>query len=174
MTRGIITPSMDALATAMKRRAETGIFNGQNVESRYFQNAKRIHDATGTVLIYTRDVGYHTSGWFKNPDYERCYQLSGSFHDPKTMDFVPFDSTLAALWVKTFYHEWTRFVWDESNATLPTKTSGEIHHYRVFCDPAWQPIVPRGEVYTRDFIENGWKSFSDQQYDKYLTESLTP
>lgn len=32
---------------------------------------------------------------------------------------------------------------------------------QVFCDPAWQPLKPRGEVYTREFTEVGWKSFSE-------------
>src|SRR5690606_31231568 len=30
-------------------------------------------------LIYTRDVGHHSNGWWKNPDYERCRHLSISF-----------------------------------------------------------------------------------------------
>ena len=40
-----------------------------------------------------------------------------------------------------------------------------VYHYRLFCDEGWQPLKPRGEVYTRDFIEKGWKSFSELHAD---------
>lgn len=36
-----------------------------------------------------------------------------------------------------------------------------VYHYRLFCDEAWKPIMPRGEVYSTQFTERGWKSFSD-------------
>ena len=29
-----------------------------------------------TSLIYTMDEGMHSIGWWKNPDYARCYHLS--------------------------------------------------------------------------------------------------
>lgn len=31
------------------------------------------------IVIMTRDIGYHTSGWWKNPDYERCFHVSISY-----------------------------------------------------------------------------------------------
>ena len=37
----------------------------------------------------------------------------------------------------------------------------EVYHYRLFCDEGWQPIMPRGEVYSTQFTELGWKSFSE-------------
>src|SRR5262249_14385874 len=37
----------------------------------------------------------------------------------------------------------------------------DVWHYRLFCDPGWQPIKPRGEVYSRELTEAGWKSYSD-------------
>jgi hypothetical protein len=36
----------------------------------------------------------------------------------------------------------------------------------VFCDERWQPILPRGEVYSREFTEKGWKSFSEMNGGK--------
>lgn len=164
----LITPSMDALAVDMKRWAEMGAFNGYNTHSRYFLYSIRTHHETGTVLRYTRDIGYHSSGWFKNPDYERCYQLSISFHDPQTMLDAPWNPQLARLWVQAFYHQWARFVWDESNSYYRDEVGGlEIHHYRVFCNPKWKPIIPRGEVYSKEFTEKGWKSFSDLRDEKH-------
>lgn len=58
---------------------------------------------TGTRLFFTRDGGMHSSGWFKNPDYERCYHLSLSFRDPETGASAPFDRRAAAVWVRVFF-----------------------------------------------------------------------
>jgi hypothetical protein len=32
---------------------------------------------------------------------------------------------------------------------------------RLFCDAGWQPIKPRGEVYSRHLTEKGWRTFSE-------------
>src|SRR5579859_6428518 len=78
----VITPSMAQLVDRMKRHAETGLYRGRSQEFNqpYFARARQLHEKTGTSLIFTKDTGHHTSGWFKNPDYERCYHLSVSFH----------------------------------------------------------------------------------------------
>lgn len=169
----LITPSIERHARLMKFNAEQGYFDGQNVQSKYFRMCKRLHRETGTLLLFTRDIGYHSSGWFKNPDYERCYHLSLSFHDLKTQSYRPYETDLAEVWVKAFYGDTARFVWEEGWTEEARNTPGltESRHYRVFCDPAWQPIIPRGEVYTRDFIEHGWKSWSDKRYDKSLQDN---
>jgi hypothetical protein len=39
--------------------------------------------------------------------------------------------------------------------------SKEVWHYRLFCDANWFPIMPRGEVYSKEFTEKGWKSYSE-------------
>lgn len=49
------------------------------------------HESSGTKLIFTRDAGMHSSGWWKNPDYERCWHLSLSFVSPLTGDVLPKD-----------------------------------------------------------------------------------
>jgi len=55
---------------------------------------------------------------------------------------------------------------------VPPYSSGgkanEVWHYRVFTNPAGEPILPRGEVYSREFTEKGWLSFSDLQ-NRHLT-----
>jgi hypothetical protein len=66
---------------------------------------------------------------------------------------------LAARWVKAFYGDDLRYVWEES----PKSSFGKRHdvwHYRVFCNAAWEPTVPRGEVYSTEFTELGWRSAS--------------
>jgi hypothetical protein len=126
------------------------------------------------VLLFTRDVGHHTSGWFKNPDYERCYHLSLSFWDLERRVARPFEGRLARAWVRAFYRDWTRLVWEESATLRSLPRLPEVRHYRVFCDARWQPILPRGEVYSREFTEKGWKSFSELNESQPRREEETP
>lgn len=119
---------------------------------------------TGTRLFFTRDGGMHSSGWFKNPDYERCYHLSLSFRDPETGASAPFDRRAAAVWLRVFFGEHERLTWCESPKTEHGKALG-VWHWRLFCDEHWQPIKPRGEVYSRELTEAGWQSWSDRHGD---------
>lgn len=150
---------MKRLAQIMRRHADKGHFDGQHSETIYFMLAKQIHIPTGTQLLFTRDIGYHSCGWFKNPDYERCYHLSLSFWDVAANLPRPFEHKLAHTWTTIFYGDWTRFIWEESNHRPIASTP---HHYRVMCDQAWQPIIPRGEVYSKELTEQGWKSWSER------------
>lgn len=118
------------------------------------------HLPSGTLIIFTRDAGMHSSGWWKNPDYERCWHLSLSFHDPITGEDGPKDTKLTEEWLDAFYGDDCRYVWAEPPYSDGGKKA-DVWHYRVFCDPAWQPILPRGEVYSKEFTERGWMSFSD-------------
>lgn len=118
------------------------------------------HLATGTLLIFTRDSGMHSSGWWKNPDYERCWHLSLSFHDPITGENAPKDPKLTDEWLEAFYGDDCRYVWAEPPYSEDGKKAA-VWHYRVFCDPSWAPILPRGEVYSKEFTEKGWMSFSE-------------
>lgn len=67
---------------------------------------------------------------------------------------------LTRRWIEAFYGDAKRYVWAEPPYT-PDGRRSETWHYRVFCDPSWSPIVPRGEVYSRELTEAGWLSFSD-------------
>ena len=155
----IITLDMQKLARTMRLHADTGYFDGQHSNNNYFIGARRIHQPTGTFLFFTRDIGYHSCGWFKNPDYERCYHLSISFWDMENEAPRPFERKLAQTWAKIFYGDWQRYIWVEGPHRKLVSTP---HHYRVMCNPAWQPIIPRGEVYSTEFTELGWKSWSEQ------------
>jgi hypothetical protein len=57
-------------------------------------------------------------------------------------------------------YEKARLCWIEPPYSALGKAS-DIYHYRLFCDHAWQPIKPRGEVYDRRNTPAEWKSFSD-------------
>lgn len=160
----IITPSMARLAQQMKHHAETGLFTGSNDHAPYFRLAHQQHYETGASILFTRDMGMHDSGWFKNPDYNQCYHLSLKFFDFEAGEPAPFEFRIAKAWIKAFYGNWSRYIWEESGHYI--HLPGEVRHYRVMTDRAWQPIIPRGEVYTKDFIEKGWQSWSDQQWEK--------
>ena len=138
-----------------------GTFDGRRINA-YFQYCRMVHHFRGITIAFTRDVGYHTSGWWKNPDFERCYHLSISFFDPATLTPIPFEESIAKRIAKAFYTKYTKWVWVESPYSDEGKKLG-VWHYRLFCDEHWQPILPRGEVYSRELTEAGWKSFSDVQ-----------
>lgn len=158
-----IERGMSSLAMVMKHNAERGYYRGviQTArERRYFMSCRRVDEPTGTILIFSRDIGHHTGGWFKNPDYERCYHLSLSFFDPVTGDRIDQDKGLARSWCALFFGQDRDLLWCEPPYSAEGKANS-VWHYRLFCDPGWQAIMPRGEVYSREFTERGWKSFSD-------------
>jgi len=120
-------------------------------------------DLAATV-IFTRDEGMHSSGWWKNPDYERCEHLSLAFFVPG--EAVQHDHARARLWCLGFFGaDRLRYLWVEPPYTDKGKTR-DVYHYRLFLTPDWRtPVLPRGEVYSKQFTELGWKSFSDLHPD---------
>lgn len=133
-----------------------------------------VHLATGTQGIFSFDTGHHSSGWWKNPEYERCWHLSLSFHDPETLQLRDKDSKLTEMWLDAFYHSNKRYVWTESAYSDHGKKA-RVWHYRVFCDQNWQPFIPRGEVYNKELTEAGWLSYSDlKSAEAKLFQQLTP
>jgi len=152
---------LELLVGAHVNAAIKGTFDGKGL-NRYFASCRAVHAFRGITTAFTRDVGYHSSGWWKNPDFERCYHLSISFFDPATLSPRPFEDAIARRIAKAFYTKHTKWVWVESPYSDEGKAMG-VWHYRLFCDERWQPILPRGEVYSRELTEAGWKSFSDVQ-----------
>lgn len=157
---------MARVARELRRRAKHGLFNGLSNAAawRYIRHCTFDDAATLTRVMFTRDIGHHTSGWLKNPDYENCWHLSTS--PAPNLIILPDDQRLAepdmktcARWVHAFYGDDARYVWAESPKTEQGKQRG-VWHWRLFCDEHWQPIVPRKEVYSRDFTELGWRSAS--------------
>ena len=152
------------IANRMLREASFGEFEGvMDHRGATYLAACTLRDwATGTALIFTRDVGHHTKGWFKNPDYERCLHLS--MHPIGHLLVGPgvreLDADTRARWLAAFFHEHVRLAWKESPKTEVGKQI-EVEHWRVFCDATWTPILPRGEVYGTEMTEKGWKSSSE-------------
>lgn len=162
----IITRDIDAelskLVAQLRRTVNSGTWEGKG-ETPYFTRCRHLNHRLGMLAIFTRDVGYHSSGWWKNPDYERCKHLSLSFFDPATMTASGHkDDTLSTALVHALFSQDKRLVWCEPPYSADGKRR-QVWHYRLFCDPAWEPIKPRGEVYGRELTEAGWLSFSDLQ-----------
>lgn len=152
-----------SVAANMRACARRGEFSGvmDSFGQWYLQLCTSFHKSSGTVLIFTRDSGHHTSGWFKNPDFERCLHLSLSFREPFELKKLrQYDEKLADEWVEMFFADARSLAWRETPKTQSGKYL-EVMHWRVFTDEHWQTIHPRGEVYSTEFTEKGWKSFGE-------------
>lgn len=136
----------------IRKTAMQGIFRGGDNEP-YLYICKWWWVKYECTIIFTRDEGYHSCGWWKNPDYERCWHLSISFPGGKSKNSL--DKIITGL-----FGEHKRLIWVESPYSKEGKQA-EVWHYRLFCDENWQPVKPRGEVYSTQFTERGWKSFSE-------------
>ena len=62
--------------------------------------------------------------------------------------------------LEKFFGNNRRLLWCEPPYSKQGKQA-EVYHYRLFCNENWQPIMPRGEVYSKQFTEQGWKSYSE-------------
>lgn len=113
------------------------------------------------TVIFTRDEGMHSSGWWKNPDYSRCEHLSLSFREIATGRPVDQQHDRARAWALAFYGERTRMLWIEPPFSKCGKRF-DVYHYRLFMAEDWRtPIIPRKEVYSKEFTELNWKSWSE-------------
>lgn len=147
----------------VKKWAMRGEYHGQGITA-YMQDCMWFIDKYECMITFTRDVGHHTSGWWKNPDYERCYHLSISFRGGRNKNAI--EKILDGL----FWHD-KKKIWIEPPYSEFGK-SREVWHYRLFCDQFWQPIKPRGEVYNTEFTEAGWKTYSEVQSKKPNVQSM--
>lgn len=140
--------------------SKLGVWEGTNHDT-YFLSCKFWIEKYKALIIFSRDTGHHTCGWWKNPDYERCYHLSLSFVDGFGNE-KPHNTKTANKVVKLLFGSNSKLVWCEPPySKLGIKK--EVWHYRLFCDVSWRAIKPRGEVYSKQFTEVGWKSFSEIQ-----------
>lgn len=136
----------------VKSWANRGLWNGKE-QTQYFQDCIWYIQKYDCSIIFTKDIGYHTGGWWKNPEYERCYHLSISFKGGKNKNGL--DKILTGLFGAN-----KNLLWIEPPYSKEGK-SMEVWHYRLFCNVVWEPILPKGEVYNTHFTEKGWKSFSE-------------
>jgi len=138
----------------IKYQASKIIWNGRDVIP---EQCRWLLERYPATIVFTRDTGYHTGGWWKNPDYERCWHLSISFrsgNEKKALKEI----------LSNLFGSYEKFLWVESPYSEQGK-SMQVWHYRLFCNENWEPIQPRGEVYNTDFTERGWKSFSELKHN---------
>jgi hypothetical protein len=148
---------------AVKRilvQARSGVWEGLEW-SDYFKNCSWTVIKDHMTLILTRDVNHHLSGWWKNPDYERCWHLSLAFYN-RDFSRRPKNVKLTEKWLDLIFGKYKRLIWTEPPCSK-TGIKNDSWHYRLFCDEHWQPIIPRGEVYTKKYTEPGWLSYSELQ-----------
>ncbi|MDX0420746.1 hypothetical protein GOC70_28575 [Sinorhizobium medicae] len=165
----IAAPDMSIVARA-KIEAAKCVFDGRESPSAYRNIARcsHYHAPTSAQIVFTRDAGHNSSGWWKNPDYERCYHLSLSFGDYDRQGrfySVPFDRRMGERWAAAFFGDDVTSLWVEPPYS-PEGKARYVYHYRLFCDQAWKAMKPRGEVYSTDWTPAGWKSFSDLHGDR--------
>lgn len=161
----ILFTELGPLVRFAKLRAMRGTYDGvvsdRNMKlMRFCSHLYSINPEVSARMIYTRDVGHHSSGWFKNPDYERAMHLSISFCVNPTDQPLPFDRKQAEKIARAFFEDDCSKAWVEPPYSTDGKRCG-VYHYRIFCDPGWNPIVPRREVYSKDDTPSDWKSFSE-------------
>jgi hypothetical protein len=155
--------SLEQIAEWMKTCAAGGHYTGimTPAAKRYLDHCKAAHRPSGSILIFTRDAGMHSSGWWKNPDYERCWHLSLSFRDPVTGAVRPRDKQWTRIWIDVIFGPLKTLIWTEP-PYYPEGKKSDVYHFRVFFSEDWRsPILPRDEVYTRTHTPADWLSWSD-------------
>jgi hypothetical protein len=141
---------------AARQRPYTG--HGENLERLGFTIVP-----LKAQCLFTLDTGYHASGWWKNPDYDTCWHLTISYHEMERGELLPQDHKTSWRIVRAFFEANHKFVWSEPPFTADGKKY-DVWHYRLFIDRATGlALFPRGEVYSRELTEKGWKSFSELQ-----------
>lgn len=169
MNLDIIRDECARVARHICRRANYWTFDGREGPDlmRRLRECTYDSSSTRTRVMLTRDVGMHTSGWMKNPDYERCLHLSLSPAPAMVVGAPPLiedRNVIEELWVRAFFGEHALLTWREG----PKSDVGrlrEVAHWRLFCDPSWSPIMPRGEVYSSRHTPADWESWSERHAD---------
>lgn len=140
-------------------------FQGMRGQEWIIEKARFYIQEFSALCIFTLDTGHHSCGWWKNPDYETCWHLSISFKDPESGSSIPFKPKIAQEIVQAFFEGYTSLIWCEPPYSEEGKQA-DSWHYRLFIDTQSKvPILPRGEVYSKQFTERGWKSFSELKGD---------
>lgn len=145
--------ALEQLVVNARLAAATGIFDGTQMTEPYLLKCRHVYEPMQASVIYTRDEGHHSSGWWKNPDYERCLHLSVAFADG-------FAKRRGGMLAKAFFGHDSKLLWIEPPYSAQGKKK-EVWHYRLFCNESWRPIKPTGEVYSRK-MPAGWMSFSER------------
>ena len=154
--------SLDSLVPFAKLRSKRGLYDGVITPNaqKYIaicRHAFCYNLVESALILFTRDIGHHTGGWWKNPDFERCFHLSVSYQADGR--FIEPDKSRSEVIARAFFGDDVANCWVEGPYS-PEGKAKQVWHYRVFADEGWQPIKPRGEVYNTDWTPADWRSFS--------------
>lgn len=157
--------NLEALVPFARFRAQRGLYDGRMTAANQYlidicRHIYAFERERFALVLYTRDVGHHTNGWWKNPDYERCLHLSVSYRETRSGASLDHDKAVSETLARAFFGDDVRHAWLEPPYSDHGKAR-DVWHYRVFCDPSWAPMTPRGEVYSREDTPGDWKSFSE-------------
>lgn len=137
----------------LRKRALRSPWTGQQLVSRQhvWDTDALTEPGRPTRVMLTWDKGHHSSGWWRNSDYEFCFHLSVS-HPTQLMGAdlrpeAPSDAEVRA-WARAAFGEHVTKTWTEPPASAldPYRMSG-VAHVRLFTDAEGHPIQPEGEVY---------------------------
>ena len=102
-------------------------------------------------ILCSFDVGYHSSGWWRNSLYERCWHLSVCVvTNQRTME-TPTISEVQEI-ARAFFGTDVQYGWVEPPASAfdayrTAPSSRHTYHVRIFTDLEGNAIMPKGEVY---------------------------
>lgn len=172
---------MATVALKLRIEAWSGTFDGRGTEmaQRYINRCRRADDVTSCLLIFTRDTGHHSSGWMRNPEFERCVHLSISALPSRLVipsrQRAELDAKTKRAWLHAFFGDDAAKTWEESAKSAVGIRAGVLH-YRLFCDETWAPIMPRGEVYSSELTGLGWRSASQvlEEDGRQIVSTLDP
>lgn len=162
--------TLDALVPYAKTCALRWVYNGKADQRAmhmiaYCTHKLKLSPEHGAIIIFTRDNMHHAGGWFRNPDYEQCLHLSISYRVHHVGEilvdgYLPQQRNDSEKIAKAFFGDDAKLTWCEPPYSTEGKEA-DVWHYRLFCDPGWNPIKPRGEVYSKRNTPAEWKSFSE-------------
>ena len=137
----------------------------------YFSWARGFHDATGTLLLYSREVWPPaTIGEEKTEGYVYWRHLSLSFHETdleagpnrygRMRECLPKDEETTARWIEAFFGAQKVWVICEPPST-DNGRKFDVWHYRMPCDPNWEPLARKGSQIAQIFSGAGWHPWLD-------------
>lgn len=162
------------LARQIRARARRGWFLGTQETAAMWIIRHTVRGVTepdlAVSIAFSRDRGHHSSGWWRNAEYEYCWHLSlaAKAYD-KTLTqrqwraaaFEHFPHDELRYWSQAFFGDDLKMAWLEPGGTDPNLTpeARRIHatmwHVRVFMEPRlldargepFRACMPKGEVY---------------------------
>lgn len=163
-------PEHGELVRRMAVKAMTGWFEGTMESLAAFAATEDLPsrsnpDEIWVRLLLSRDRGHHSSGWWRNAEYEYCWHLSISSRPAvearmaiiglrEDVGYVDLPRVEEVYWGRLFFGGHASMVWHEPGGTDPRLPAQDRHrnkaisHLRLFLDPeTFEPFIPKGEVY---------------------------